>query len=186
MSLSHSAEFFFEGLTSFGVSLCVRCSNMCNSPFQLFCHPVCTLRLQLCFQRHPEPSLPARCKKKAPLVLTIASNPVVAWPRAWLQPLFQPWLQTPSQTKKHRDVTLGVCKLGLEPWFTQSGTGGAKLHGGYSHSRTPSSRNAIVFSVSNNWTHFRALSRPAEDWLTKLSKFSTSRNGCKTSRNPRN
>ena len=36
--------------------------------------------------------------------------------------------QTMLQTKKHRDFTLGVCKLGLEPWFTQGGTVRAKLH----------------------------------------------------------
>ena len=33
----------------------------------------------------------------------------------------------PLQTKKTPRLTLGVRKLGLEPWFTQSGTDGAKL-----------------------------------------------------------
>jgi len=42
--------------------------------------------------------------------------------------LFQPWLQTPSQTKKHRDLLSVFANFGLEPWFTQGGTVGAKLH----------------------------------------------------------
>ena len=62
-----------------------------------------------------------------------ASSPVVTWVWTGFQPLVQavlhPRFKPRCKQKKHRDVTLGVCKLGLEPWFTQGGTVGAKLHG---------------------------------------------------------
>ena len=58
-----------------------------------------TVPLQLCTQPGTRTAVANSLQKTAPLVQTIASNPVVIWARAWLRPVMQTLFQTRCKQK---------------------------------------------------------------------------------------
>ena len=157
--------------------LCDLRSNMCNSSFHSGLNPSSATLFTIRFRT----TVATPLQKAAPLVRSnrfkpccnLGLNGVSTRGSNRAAPSFQTLLQT----KKHRDVTLGVCKLGLEPWFTQGGTGGAKLQHNYSHLVKMVSPNAKLTSCNPDPFSISFL-RLVESKLNLVSWFSTSRSGC--------
>ena len=104
--------------------LCNLRSNMCNRSFQPGLHP----SFATLFSTSSRTIVASSLQKEGPFGSNNRFKPFCNLGLNGVSTLGSTLVANPVANKKTPRLTLGVCNLGLEPWFTQSGTGGAKLH----------------------------------------------------------